>query len=50
MPKTIDGRKLTAKEHRQWKHVYQRTGSAAKATSTVQRSRRGSKQTHSRGR
>jgi len=41
MPKSLDGKQLTKKEHKQWKHVYRRTGSAAKATATVKRSRRG---------
>lgn len=43
MPKKIDGRRLTAKEHRQWKHVRQRTGSAAAATAAVKKGRRGRK-------
>lgn len=40
MPYKIDDRKLTAKEHRQWKHVKQRTGSPAAATAAVRKNRR----------
>jgi len=43
MPKALDGKRLTRKEHKRWKHVYQRTGSAAKATAAVKRSRRGTR-------
>ena len=43
MPAKIDGKPLTNKEHRQWKHVRQKTGSAAKATNAVKRSRRRTK-------
>ncbi len=38
MPKKLDGKTLTAKQHRQWKHVMERTGSAAKATAAVRKS------------
>jgi len=38
MPKTINGKKLTAAQHRQWKRVYEKTGSGAKATAAVKRS------------
>ncbi len=37
MPKKIHGKKLTAKEHRQWKHVYERTHDGAQATAVVMR-------------
>ena len=40
MPRKLAGKRLTAKEHRQWKHVYKATRSGAKATATVKRSRR----------
>jgi len=35
MPKTIFGHRLTLKEHRQWKHVKESTGSPAQATAVV---------------
>jgi len=38
MPKKIGNKKLTPKQHRQWKHVFESTGSAAKATAAVKRS------------
>lgn len=38
MPKKMKGKKLTPKEHRQWHHVYESTGSGAKATAVVKRS------------
>jgi len=38
MPAKIGKHKLTAKEHRQWRHVYNRTGSGAQATAAVKRS------------
>jgi hypothetical protein len=38
MPKSINGKKLTAKQHRQWKHVFDSTGSGAAATSAVKKS------------
>lgn len=41
MPPKLDGKKLTSREHRQYKHVYAKTGSRAKATQAVRRSRRG---------
>ena len=41
MPKKIDGRVLSRKEHRQWKHVYSKTGSGSKATAAVKKGRRG---------
>lgn len=40
MPKSLKGRKLTTKEHRQFKHVLRKTGSGAAATAAVQKSRR----------
>ena len=40
MPKTINGKRLTAAEHDQWKAVFGKTGSGAQATGAVQRSRR----------
>jgi len=40
MPKSIKGKKLTKKEHRQWKHVYESTGSGGAATAAVKRSMR----------
>ena len=39
MPAKLDGHRLTAKEHRQWKHVHDRTGSGAQATAAVKKSR-----------
>jgi len=38
MPKSINGKKLTPKQHRQWKKVYKKTGSGAAATAAVKRS------------
>lgn len=38
MPEKIKGKKLTEKEHRQWKHVYDQTGSGAQATAAVKKS------------
>lgn len=38
MPKKIGGKRLTAKQHRQWKKVYNKTGSGAAATAAVKRS------------
>jgi hypothetical protein len=43
MPKSINGKRLTAAQHRQWKHVFKSTGSGAKATSAVKRSMRSKK-------
>lgn len=40
MPKSIGGKKLTPKQHRQWKHVFDKTGSGAAATSAVKKSMR----------
>ena len=40
MPKKLAGKKLTAREHRQWKHVHDSTGSGAAATAAVKKSRR----------
>jgi len=40
MPRKIDGRPLSAKEHRQWKRVKASTGSGGAATNAVRRSRR----------
>jgi len=37
MPAKLKGHKLTPKDHRQWKHVMASTGSAAQATSVVER-------------
>ncbi len=44
MPKVIDGKKLSAREHDQWRVVHQQTGSGAKATAAVKRSREGRKE------
>ena len=35
MPRKLHGKELTAKEHRQWKHVKAKTGSGAQATGAV---------------
>lgn len=43
MPRKLHGKKLTGKEHRQWKHVMRKTGSGAQATQAVKKSRRGGK-------
>ena len=43
MPKKLHGKKLTAAEHRQWKHVHRKTGSGAQATAALKKSRRGKK-------
>jgi hypothetical protein len=40
MPKSINGKKLTPKQHRQWKHVFDSTGSGAAATAVVKKSMR----------
>ena len=37
MPKSIHGKKLTAKEHRQWRSIYEKTHSGAQATGTVKK-------------
>lgn len=39
MPGQLGGKRLTAKEHRQWEHVRKSTGSAAQATAAVKKSR-----------
>jgi hypothetical protein len=39
MPNKLGGKKLTAKEHRQWQHVKRSTGSGAAATAAVKKSR-----------
>ena len=39
MPRKLEGKLLSKKEHKQWEHVYKSTGSAAKATAAVQKSR-----------
>lgn len=38
MPKSIHGKKLTAKDHRQWRHIYEKTHSGAQATGVVKKS------------
>ena len=43
MPKSLDGKKLSKAEHKQWKAVYAKTGSAAAATGAIKRRRRGRK-------
>lgn len=43
MPKSIGAKKLTAKQHRQWKHVFEKTGSAAQATAAVKKSMKSKK-------
>jgi hypothetical protein len=40
MPKKLGGKKLSAKEHRMWEHVHESTGSGAKATAVVRKSRK----------
>ena len=40
MPKVIDGKKTTKKEHEVWKRVKQKTGSGAIATAQIQKMRR----------
>lgn len=40
MPKKLHGKKLSAKEHRQWKHVHESTGSGGAATAAVKKSRK----------
>jgi len=40
MPKKLHGKTLSAKEHRQWKHVRAKTGSHAAATAAVVKSRK----------
>ena len=40
MPKKLNGKPLSDKEHRQWKHVFEQTGSGGKATAAVKKSRR----------
>jgi len=45
MPKKINGKKLSAKQHRQWRHVFESTGSGAAATSAVKKSIRKRKKT-----
>lgn len=37
VPDKIHGKKLTEKEHRQWRYVYEATHSGAQATATVKR-------------
>lgn len=37
MPRQIHGHKLTAKEERQWTHIYESTGSGAQATGVVKK-------------
>ncbi len=37
MPEKIHGKKLTAKEHRAWKHIYGSTHSGAQATGAVKK-------------
>ena len=43
MPKKLHGKKLSKKEHRQWKHVMESTGSGGQATAAVKKSRKGGK-------
>jgi hypothetical protein len=40
MSHKLGGKKLSAKEHRQWKHVKRNSGSAAAATAAVKKSRK----------
>lgn len=40
MPKVINGKRVTAAEHAQWKAVFEKTGSGGKATNAVKRTRR----------
>lgn len=37
MPDKIKGKKLTRKQHRQWKKVFAKTGSGARATAAVKK-------------
>lgn len=39
MPHKLHGKKLTPKEHRQWKKAHEKTGSGAIATAAVKKSR-----------
>jgi hypothetical protein len=39
MPKIIDGKRVTKKEHEIWKGTKKRTGSGGKATNAVRRYR-----------
>ncbi len=39
MPKKLAGKKLSKREHRQWRHVHESTGSGAQATAVVKKSR-----------
>lgn len=41
MPQVINGKRLTDKEHRIWKHVFDSTHDGAQATAAVQKYRRG---------
>jgi len=43
MPRFINGKRLSAKEERQWSHVFKKTGSGAKAASAVLKSRKSRK-------
>lgn len=38
MPPKIKGHKLSPKRHRQWKEVFEKTGSGAEATAAVEKS------------
>lgn len=38
MPASIKGKKLTAKQHEQWKKTFEATGSGAIATAAVKKS------------
>lgn len=40
MPKKLGGKKLSVKEERMWKHVYDKTGSGGAATNAVKKARR----------
>lgn len=40
MPKRLGGKRLSEKEHRQWKEVHKSTGSGGAATAAVKKSRR----------
>lgn len=40
MPKVINGKKLTKKEHEVWKKVFEETGSGGAATNAVKKMRR----------
>ena len=37
MPKKLGGKRLTPKQHRQWKKVFEKTKSGAKATAAVKK-------------